>query len=569
MHFNNGKEPSFLHTLGRIWYRTASFVGFGVLAVIHHIYNGERKLSVFVARKLTPPLQKLCAVISTLPARAAAALLSPVRMTVRGARLIRRNVTEAAKIGPRFAVASFFATLAGGLKRNSRLFKTAFNYLSPVVGVIVLVATVQAVASIPFMLEVRYDGQLLGYVESEDVYNSAMSMFQQRIVYADSDDPFQKEPEFRLCTVSQKTTVGRDALVDRMVELCADDVVQSNGIYIGEQFYGAVKDPTAVNAALENLLAPYRTDAENETVSFVEPVSIVSGLYLSDSVVPESQILELLSSEVEGETTYTIQKGDTPSGVAKKNGIAYSDFKAMNPDCETDFLIGAKVYLSKSQPFLQVRVTRRETRKKETDYQTETVNDSSKSASYRKVTQKGVNGITEVVEDVEYVNGVEVARTQVSSKVLQNVVNQKIVQGTKITAVSTTNGSTALNGMKFAWPVNGGYLGSSYGWRSGRMHSGQDIPAPRGTEIYASYGGRVEHAGWSSNGFGYNVIIDHGNGVKTLYGHASRVLVKAGQTVNKGDVVALVGNTGRSFGNHLHFEIRVNGKRINPKPYIS
>ena len=105
------------------------------------------------------------------------------------------------------------------------------------------------------------------------------------------------------------------------------------------------------------------------------------------------------------------------------------------------------------------------------------------------------------------------------------------------------------------------------------MHNGMDIAAPRGTEIYAAAGGTVEHAGWSSNGFGYNVIINHGNGVKTLYGHASRVLVKTGQKVDQGELIALVGNSGLSRGPsggyHLHFEIRPNGKRINPKPYIT
>ncbi len=570
---NPKKESTIFHAVGKSFYHAASFVGLEVLAVIKNIYDAERKLSVFVAEKLTRPLQKLCTAAAQIPCRIGSAFASPFLMVARGVRLIRRNVASAAKIGPRFAVAAFFATLGGGIKRNGRIFKTALNYTAPVLGVVILAATVHVVASVPFMLEVRYNGQLLGYVENEDVYNSAMTMFQQRIVYGEGDDPFQAEPEFRLCAVSQGTPVGREALVDRMVELCAEDVVESNGIYIGEEFYGAVKSVDAIHAATEALLTQYRTGAANETVEFVNPVRIVEGLYLSKSVVPEEQILELIGSEVAGETTYTIQEGDTPSGVAKKNGVAYADFKAMNPNCETDFLIGDEVYLSKSVPFMQVRVTRRETRKKETAYQTETINDSSKSASYRKVTQKGVNGITEVTEDVEYVNGVEVARTEVSSKVLQNVVNQKIVQGTKVSTVATANGSTALKGMSFVWPLNGGYISSNYGWRGGRMHNGMDIAAPRGTEIYAAAGGTVEHAGWSSNGFGYNVIINHGNGVKTLYGHASRVLVKTGQKVDQGELIALVGNSGLSRGPsggyHLHFEIRPNGKRINPKPYIT
>ena len=84
----------------------------------------------------------------------------------------------------------------------------------------------------------------------------------------------------------------------------------------------------------------------------------------------------------------------------------------------------------------------------------------------------------------------------------------------------------------------------------------------------AAASGTVEFSGWSSNGFGYNIIIDHGNGVKTLYGHASKLLVSEGQKISAGQHIGNVGSTGQSTGNHLHFEVRINGQRVNPAPYI-
>ena len=96
-------------------------------------------------------------------------------------------------------------------------------------------------------------------------------------------------------------------------------------------------------------------------------------------MIDPAEIVTLLHSEVAGETTYTVQAGDTPSGVASKNGVAYAEFKAMNPDCEQSFLIGSKMYLSKSVPFAAVKVTRRETYKQETMYQTETVKTTVKA----------------------------------------------------------------------------------------------------------------------------------------------------------------------------------------------
>ena len=98
-------------------------------------------------------------------------------------------------------------------------------------------------------------------------------------------------------------------------------------------------------------------------------------------------------------------------------------------------------------------------------------------------------------------------------------------------------------------------------------HKGIDIAATRGTPILATASGTVTFAGWSG-GYGYLVKIDHGNGVETYYGHCSKLYVSAGDTVEAGEQIAAVGSTGNSTGNHLHFEIRLNGKQVNPQTYV-
>ena len=117
----------------------------------------------------------------------------------------------------------------------------------------------------------------------------------------------------------------------------------------------------------------------------------------------------------------------------------------------------------------------------------------------------------------------------------------------------------------FLWPARG-VLTSRFGWRSRRHHNGIDIAAPGGTPIYAARDGRVVFSGWYY-GYGRTVIIDHGD-VTTLYGHASKLLARTGQAVKAGDLIARVGSTGVSSGPHLHFEIRVNGRAVNPLKYL-
>jgi len=101
-----------------------------------------------------------------------------------------------------------------------------------------------------------------------------------------------------------------------------------------------------------------------------------------------------------------------------------------------------------------------------------------------------------------------------------------------------------------------------------RGHTGMDLAVPTGTPIRAALPGTVTASKYNAGGYGYYVMIDHGNGLVTLYGHCSQLLARVGQTVQAGDIIALSGSTGRSTGPHLHFEVRVNGERTNPRAYL-
>ena len=134
-------------------------------------------------------------------------------------------------------------------------------------------------------------------------------------------------------------------------------------------------------------------------------------------------------------------------------------------------------------------------------------------------------------------------------------------------------GATWVQGTgQLATPVNAP-ITSDFGWRihpiygTRRLHAGTDFGVDEGTPVHAADGGVVVEAGWIS-GYGYTVIIDHGNGMSTLYAHNSDVAVSPGQTVSKGQVVSYSGNTGGSTGPHLHFEVRINGEPTDPMGYL-
>lgn len=135
-----------------------------------------------------------------------------------------------------------------------------------------------------------------------------------------------------------------------------------------------------------------------------------------------------------------------------------------------------------------------------------------------------------------------------------------------------SNKELRLSSKKMIWPVNG-KVSSPFGWRSkNRFHSGIDIPMPRGTAIKAAADGVVSnvvpHGCRSFSGYGNVILIDHGKGLVTMYSHCLSMSVKAGQKVKQGDVIGTVGRTGRATTNHVHFEVRVNGKAVNPITYL-
>ncbi|WP_223797435.1 M23 family metallopeptidase [Sphingomonas nostoxanthinifaciens] len=133
-----------------------------------------------------------------------------------------------------------------------------------------------------------------------------------------------------------------------------------------------------------------------------------------------------------------------------------------------------------------------------------------------------------------------------------------------------TPGAMAVPSSK---PLTAATFTSSFGVRSdpfrgsAAMHAGIDLSAPLGTPVYATADGMIDRAEWSG-GYGNMVEVDHGKGLQTRFGHLSRILVHPGEKVTRGMLIGLVGSTGRSTGNHLHYEVRIDGHAVNPIPFL-
>jgi murein DD-endopeptidase MepM/ murein hydrolase activator NlpD len=136
----------------------------------------------------------------------------------------------------------------------------------------------------------------------------------------------------------------------------------------------------------------------------------------------------------------------------------------------------------------------------------------------------------------------------------------------KIRAAQARSTDRTPSAAGLIWAVNAP-ITSPFGWRWGRMHEGIDLGAAYGSPIAAAAAGTVIYAGWLG-GYGNLVVIDHGGGLATAYGHQSRIAVGVGQQVSQGETIGYVGSTGHSTGPHLHFEVRVDGQPVDPLGYL-
>ena len=158
------------------------------------------------------------------------------------------------------------------------------------------------------------------------------------------------------------------------------------------------------------------------------------------------------------------------------------------------------------------------------------------------------------------------------SKLYEKVIPKKVyVASKRVSAVPSGGSSAYVNiGVTLQKPLTGGIITSRFGSRESirsSPHRGMDIAASYGAPIKAAAGGTVTLSGWNGS-YGYCIKISHGNGTETVYGHCSKLIAKVGQKVSQGQVIAKVGSTGNSTGNHLHFEVRKNGVLYNPQNYV-
>ena len=431
-----------------------------------------------------------------------------------------------------------------------------------VIGVAAVVGTVYTPSYV-----VELDGVALGTVRDPQVFEQVVDRVENRATSILGYDYTLDGDVSYSFALTERDSLTPTAEFETYLFDQIGEVMKSYVLTVDGQVIGAAQDRETLDTVLDQVKAAY-VDENTVSSEFTSAVYITHEYTSSDTNQDTAAMLATLTANTNGQTTYEVQQGDTFMQIAIDNGMTVSEMQALNPDVDINKIyIGQLLNVKEEIPFLSVKTVDNVTYTEAIECPVTEVEDSTMYQGESKVLDAGTPGEQIVNANISYLNGVEQEREVLSTQVTREATAKVIAVGTKERPSWLPTGS-------FIWPVYG-RITSYFGYRSifgsYSYHGGIDIATSYGTGIAAADGGTVVFAGratgsmWS---YGNLVIVDHGNGKQTYYGHCSSVLVSVGDKVCQGQTIARVGSTGRSTGNHCHFEVKINGTSVNPLSYL-
>ncbi len=426
------------------------------------------------------------------------------------------------------------------------------------------------------LYHVIVDGQEVGTVDHPDVIQRHIDkqIRQYQSLHGALTIEVENEIEFQ-----EETIRNANATNEQTIQAIEDKIelkVTAQALIIDGKAAGYTTNRSTVDQLLEEIKGEYgplpvaqdkeqtataaATTPEKE-VRFKESIAIQEQKIHPKLLLNRDDLKELLVKGSLEQMTHIVQPGDCIGCIAKQYGITSEDIYRNNPGITENTLLqlGQELTVTAARPKLTVQVIERKEVEETLHYKIEVQASDALFRGEQRVLQEGKEGRKRVVYQYTTENGVQTEKKVIEEEILAEPVNRIIQKGTK---VKPDRGDGT-----FAWPTNGGRITSGYGPRWGKMHQGLDIAGVSNRNIKASDNGKVVQAGWNGN-YGKSVVIDHGNGYRTLYGHLSTVDVSVGDVVQKGEKIGVMGSTGESTGVHLHFEIIKNGSNTNPMRYF-
>ena len=418
--------------------------------------------------------------------------------------------------------------------------------------------------------EYAYNGKVLGYVKNQDEVTDVLDVAGRQLANNNSTEGEVKFVANQNVTFNPvdgrgKSTDDSDTVVNKLIYM-TDIETEAYAVYDGDKVVAIVKDQNDADNLLlqtkDDLSAPdpgmELVSAEFTNELSVRPVNVLLGSIQSNAAAQEQ-----MTNGGEMNTYHIVEQGETVGSLAAEFGVEEFDiYNGDNSEAVVEIEQGDRVCIRSHVEPVSVKMVEEGRLKEVIEFETIKKESDEYYKGDTHLEQEGQNGVQIFEGRITKVGGeVQNRKETAETEILVEKKDKIILVGT------AERPKTAATGT-FIMPIEHYVVTSEWGGRWGRMHEGMDFGASTGTPIYAADGGKVIKANFWS-GHGLCVEIDHGNGVVTRYSHCSAVLVSIGDLVYQGQHIANVGNTGHSFGSHLHFEVRVNDVSQNPRNYVN
>ena len=421
-------------------------------------------------------------------------------------------------------------------------------------------------------LAIVSDGEVIGYVSDEKGFIDAKNEARDMLKNAGEEDTLPSVT-YSLAIVDKNRLTDSEKLCDMLLERSSAGLEKACGVFVDGSLFAVISGEEEGRSIMSSLLSEYESD-EKFIVSFAEEIEFRQGFYDDDSIISAADFRRLLVQGEKKTAVYKAGKNDTLDSIAAEYSMTKEELLTLNGITDEEPVIeeGSEIKVLETGTTLTLKEVKAEVTAEATDFDTVELQTNALYSGTSRVLLEGKKGYDQVTRLVTYIDGERVSATETSRLTVTQPVAKRIQVGTKPLDEAYSN---SMGGI-FLWPIIGAYgINSDYGWRWGKLHAGIDLGMGNepgtslGKPVIAVAQGTVLVASVHSS-YGYYVIIDHGGGLQTLYAHclANSLMVVPGQIVAAGEPIARVGSTGYSTGPHLHFEVRVNGNRVNPRPYL-
>lgn len=407
--------------------------------------------------------------------------------------------------------------------------------------------------------EIEVGDQVIGTAKNAKIYNVLVDEINHEIGYVLPEGfALEEEPTFSLRLIAKNAYTTNEEMKERL-KATDSSMIPAYGVLADGEMLFATANEQAARTVLTDYKNSFVEGMQNATADFCQTVTISRRYVPKNALKTESgAMLALKKGRI---ALYHASEGEVLSDIATDYGITVDDILQNNYISDVANISSGVLKIPTGAPLITVKTVEHKTIEEAVPYNTIETENNALYRGRTVVKQEGAEGVKVVEANVTSINGVETEREILSENLISSAVDRIIQKGTKEPPSPIGTGSLSV-------PASGS-LSSRFGSRWGRNHNGIDIAASVGTNIYAADNGTVTYSAYNNGGYGYMIQIDHGNGIETYYAHCSELLVPEGTVVAKGDLIAKVGNTGRSTGAHLHFEVRKNGIPMNPSSYLN